>query len=48
LDNLISGEVKTLKEEEDPDMKAGGVLSKSVPRPRAEDSTQYMKSLTLE
>jgi hypothetical protein len=27
-------------------MKSGGILSKSVPRPKAEDNTEYLKSLS--
>ena len=29
-------------------MKSGGILSKSVPRPKAEDDTEYLKSLTIQ
>ena len=29
-------------------MKSGGILSKFVPRPKAEDDTEYLKSLTIQ
>jgi hypothetical protein len=47
VNQLATGQIKKIKVE-DTSMSAGGVLSKSVPRPKAEDNTQYLKSLTKE
>lgn len=45
IDGIVAGQIRHIKVD-DADMKAGGALSKSVPRPKVEDTTQYMNSLT--
>ncbi|CDW85245.1 acyl-binding protein [Stylonychia lemnae] len=45
VDQLVTGKIKRIKVE-DSSMTSGGILAKSVPRPKAEDQTQYLKSLT--
>ena len=44
VDQVLSGDIKNIKVE-DSQMKAGGIMSKSVPRPKPEDDTPYIKSL---
>lgn len=45
VDQLVKGKIKKIKVS-DTSQSSGGVLAKSVPRPKAEDSTQYLSSLS--
>ncbi len=44
VDQIVTGKIKNIKIE-DTSNKAGGIMSKSVPRPKAEDPSQYIQSL---
>eukprot|EP00347_Sterkiella_histriomuscorum_P017214 403350242 len=46
VDQLVTGKIKKIKVE-DTSQTSGGILAKSVPRPKAEDQTQYIKGLTI-
>ncbi len=46
LTQIIEGSIKNIKVD-DSNNKAGGILSKSVPRPKVEDDSAYLKTLTL-
>ena len=43
----MTGKIKNIKVE-DTSQLAGGAMSKSVPRPKADDNREYMRSLTEE
>jgi hypothetical protein len=47
VDQVVTGKIKNIKVE-DTSQLAGGAMSKSVPRPKADDNREYMKSLTEE
>ena len=47
VDQLVTGQIKNIKVE-DTSQLAGGAISKSVPRPKAEDNREYFKGLTQE
>jgi len=47
LTQIIEGSIKNIKVD-DSNNKAGGILSKSVPRPKAEDQSAYLKSLNAD
>ena len=47
LNQIVTGQIKNIKIDDAND-KAGGVLSKSVPRPKPEDTSEYMRSLNRE
>jgi len=45
VDQLVTGQIKNIKVEDTSNM-SGGAMSKSVPRPKAEDNREYFKSLS--
>lgn len=47
LTQIVEGSIKNIKVD-DSNNKAGGILSKSVPRPKAEDDSAYLKSLSAD
>lgn len=47
LTQIIEGSIKNIKVD-DSNNKAGGILSKSVPRPKAGDDSEYLKSLSAD
>ncbi len=46
LARIASGKIKNIKIN-DTATSAGGVLAKSVPRPKADDNSAYLKSLSV-
>ena len=44
VDQIVSGKIKNIKVE-DTSNKSGGIMSKSVPRPKIEDQSAYFNSL---
>lgn len=44
VDQIVTGKIKNIKIE-DTSNKAGGIMSKSVPRPKVEDQSSYISSL---
>jgi len=47
VDDVVMGKIKNIRVE-DTANKAGGIMSKSVPRPKGEDNSQYMLSLSTQ
>ena len=44
VDQIVTGKIKNIKID-DRSNKAGGIMSKSVPRPKVEDQSPYIQSL---
>ena len=44
---IVEGKIKNIRVD-DSNAKAGGVMSKAVPRPKAEDNSEYMSSLNTQ
>ena len=47
IQQVVTGVLKNIRME-DNNMKPGGIMSKSVPRPKPEDRTEYLSSLSTE
>jgi hypothetical protein len=47
VDQVVTGKIKNIKVEDTAHL-PGGAMSKSVPRPKADDNREYMRGLTEE